>query len=69
MFIDLITVTILNTGHASSKFQISHLNTISISEKLMGQITFGNYTVTTHNFFVITIHYVNVVLTPTVCIN
>ena len=32
----------------------------------MEQITFGNYTVTTWNFFVITIHYVNAVLTPTV---
>ena len=32
----------------------------------MGQITVGNYTVTTCNFFVITIHYVNVVMTPTV---
>ena len=32
----------------------------------MGQIMFCNYTVTTCNFFAITIHYVNVVLTPTV---
>jgi len=32
----------------------------------MGQNKFSNYTVTTCNLFVITIHYVNVVLTPTV---
>jgi len=32
----------------------------------MGQITFGNYTVTTCNFFVITMHYGYVVVTPTV---
>ena len=33
----------------------------------MGQIKFVHYTVTTSNFFVITIHYVNVVFTPTIC--
>ena len=32
----------------------------------MGQSMFGNYTMTTCNFFVITMHYVNVVSTPTV---
>ena len=32
----------------------------------MGQSTFGNYSVTTCYFFVITMHYDNVVLTPTV---
>ena len=35
----------------------------------MGQITFGNYTVTTGNFFVITIHYIKIVLTSTVYSN
>jgi len=30
------------------------------------QITFDNYNITTCNLFVITIHYINVVLTPTV---
>jgi len=34
----------------------------------MKQIAFGDYSVTTCNFFVITIQYVNVVLTATVCI-
>ena len=32
----------------------------------MGNITFTNYTVTTCNFFVITMHCVNIVLTPIV---
>ena len=32
----------------------------------MGQITFGNYFVTTCNFFVIPIDYVDIVLTSTV---
>jgi len=35
----------------------------------MGHITFSNYTVTTCNFFVIMIHYVNIVLTPTAITN
>ena len=33
----------------------------------MGQIMFCNYSVTPCNLFVITMHYVNIVLTPTVC--
>jgi len=32
----------------------------------MGQITFGDYTVTSSNFFKIAIHYSNIVLTSTV---
>ena len=32
----------------------------------MGQITFSNYTVTTCNFFLIIIHYINAILTTTV---
>jgi len=34
----------------------------------LGRITFCNYIVTTISFFVITIRYVNIVLTPTVSI-
>ena len=33
----------------------------------MGQNMFGNFTVTTFSFFVITVHYVKIILTPTVC--
>ena len=33
----------------------------------MGQIKFRNYSVTPCNLLVITMHYVNIVLTPTVC--
>ena len=32
----------------------------------LGQIMFGNCTATTDNFFVITMHYIDIILTPTV---
>jgi len=61
VLVDLITVTILNIT-SFFKFQIKYNIYI---EQAVRQIMFGNYTVTACNFFVIAIHYINVVLTPT----
>ena len=65
MFADLITATILNS---TCFFTVSnkHFKYIIYIWQDLGQITFCNYIVTTISFFVITIHYVNIVLTPTV---
>ena len=65
MFVDLIIVTILNI---TCFFKVSnkHFKYATYNRNVMGKITLDNYTVSTCNFFVITIHYVNAVLTHTV---
>jgi len=65
LFADLIPATILNS---TCFFKVSnkHFNIITYIWQALGQITFCNYIVATISFFVITIHYVNIVLTPTV---
>ena len=65
MFVDLVTVTILNI---TCFFKVSNkrFKYNTYIKQAMGQITFRNYNVTTCNFFVITMHYVNAVLAPTV---
>ena len=64
MFTDLITATILNS---TCFFKVSnkHFKYITYIWQALGRVTFCNYIVTTISFFVITIHYVNIVLTPT----
>ena len=55
----LITVTIL-VLHASSKFQ-TNISILYHIKHAMGQAMVSNFTVTTCNFFVITIHFNNIV--------
>ena len=64
-FVDLTTATILNS---TCFFKVSnkYFKYITYNKQGLGRITFCNYIVTTISFSVITIHYVNIVLTPTV---
>jgi len=64
-FFDLTTATILNS---TCFFKVSnkYFKYITYNKQGLGRITFCNYIVT--SFFVITIHYVNIVLIPTVAL-
>ena len=64
-FVDLTTATILNS---TCFFKVSnkYFKYIIYNKQGFGWITFCSHIVTTISFFVITIHYVNIVLTPTV---
>ena len=64
-FVDLTTATILNST-CFIKVSNKYFKYITYNKQGLGRFTFCNYIVTTISFFVITIHYVNIVLTPTV---
>ena len=69
MLVDLITIPTLNIT-CFFKFQTNILNIIPIYNGLSTRkIMFGDYTVTTCNFFVIIIHYINAVLIPIVVVS
>ena len=68
VFADLITATILNSI-CFFKVSNKHFKYITYIWQALGWVTFCKYIVTTISFFVITIHYVNIALAPTVSAN